>query len=93
MTAGVVLGVSVGLRMVPAARVPPTLGWWWEYHSFSTQTTMDAPPWPRNHSAARAPMEVPRAGLVSAPPSEMASQMKKTPNAVASTARTRRRRR
>src|ERR1700722_2775722 len=90
VTTGAAAGTTFGLRMVPAARVPPTFGWWWEYHSFSAQTTMGAPPCPRNHSAARAPMELPRAGLVSALPSEKATQMIKTPKAVAATERIRR---
>ena len=50
-TTGVVVGTVFGLRMVPAARAPPTFGWWWEYHSFSAQLTMEAPPCSRNHSA------------------------------------------
>jgi hypothetical protein len=37
---------------------------------FSTQFTMGLPPWPRNHSAARAPGEPPRVGLPSADPSD-----------------------
>ena len=86
-----VLFTAFGLRMVPGARAPPTFGWWWEYQVFSAQTTMDAPPCSRNHSAARAPMELPRAGLVSALPSEMANHKKNTPKAARTTARMRRR--
>ena len=52
-----------------------------------------APPWPRNHSAARAPMELPRAGLARAPPSEMASQRKRKQKKAAMAAMMRRRRR
>src|SRR5260221_1717396 len=54
----------------PLAGAPPTGGWWWEYQTFSTQFTMGLPPCMRNHSAARAPGEEPRPGLVSAFPSD-----------------------
>ena len=35
---------AFGFRIVPAARAPPTFGWWCEYHSFSVQLTKEAPP-------------------------------------------------
>ena len=49
---------------------------------------MDAPPCSRNHSASREPAELPRAGLVSAPPRETASQMRRAANTAPTTART-----
>src|SRR5260370_42188616 len=52
------------------AGVPPTGGGWWEYHTFSARFTTELPPCSRNHSAPRAPTELPRLGFVSALPSD-----------------------
>ncbi len=63
---------AVGWR--PAGGFPPTGGGWCEYHSSPIQlTTRLAPPWLRAHSAKRPPAELPRAGLVSALPTDTAS--------------------
>src|ERR1039458_1266333 len=68
-----VTGLACEWRITPAGSFPPTGGGWWLSHSFSTQFTMLAPPFARAHSAKRALSELPSAGLVSAPPREMAS--------------------
>src|ERR1700730_18301360 len=90
-TTGVV--ATFGLWIVPAARGAPTWGWWWGDHWVSAPTTIDAPPCPRNHSAARAPKELPSAGLVTALPKEKANQITKMLKTAAIAASTRRRRR
>ena len=47
----VVLG---GGGIAPSVGDPPTWGWWWEYHRFSTQLISLLPPCKRAHSAKRA---------------------------------------
>ena len=74
--AGVVCG-AFGLWMVPGASAPPTFGWWCEYHSFSAQTTMDAPPCSRNHSASAGPRRAPEGGVGQRTAEETASQIRK----------------
>src|ERR1039458_7615945 len=84
--------LAVGTLMAPSGGFPPFGGGWWLYHAFSTQFTTLAPPFTRAHSAKRAPSELPRAGLVRAPPREMASQTKTTARLSPTTTLIRRRR-
>ena len=60
---------------------PPTGGWWWEYHQFSTVFTTGPPPLSRSHSARRAGTESPSAGDVSASPSETHTGVRSTNSA------------
>src|ERR1700722_10319171 len=90
--AGAVVTVF-GFWMVPFGSAPPIFGWWCEYHSFSAQLTTEAPPCSRAHSARRALIELPSAGLVSAPPRDTASQMRHAASTTATPAKMRRRRR
>src|ERR1700676_801567 len=85
-------GDAIGFRIEPDGGRPPTGGWWWLYHWLSTQLTMLEPPWPRAHSASRDPAELPRVGLVRAPPRDTASQMSTAARTSPVTATTRRRR-
>src|ERR1017187_7749339 len=85
-------GLAREWRIAPAGSVPPTGGGWWLYHWFSNQFTTLAPPFSRAHSARRALSELPRAGLVTAPPRELASHTS-TPARLSATANRIRRRR
>src|SRR5580700_2369526 len=85
------IGGACTVLMAPEGGFPPTGGGWWLYQRFSTQLTTVAPPFSRVHSANREATEVPRAGLVKAPPSEIPSQMSKPTNATEMANRMRRR--
>jgi hypothetical protein len=95
--AGAAVEIGPGCRdsdrvgMADLAGLPPIGGGWWLYHSFSAHVTMDAPPWPRNHSASRAGTLVPSPGSVSADPNDHHSGVSRT--VIARKAASRRRRR